>query len=222
MKDVGKPCKREAYARIDGGRLETGRDHGRRERSRRGNPRGERQDLLSSYATAPVVYPPQVGRHPQGVPEPGRVVPSPHAADSVEGMETVQGSPRQPGSARYQLVPGVGVGVQRQGLLAHRGLSSSYPVPAELVLGQTRPAATVSDLGTFQISLTNRRMRARMSGGVRGGSGDPTPLLDLPGRFCCPAVSRLAVSRLAVVVAGNSDARPGRGGSQGSDDHRQG
>ena len=25
MKDVGKPCKREAYARIDGGRLETER-----------------------------------------------------------------------------------------------------------------------------------------------------------------------------------------------------
>ena len=60
MKDVGKPCKREAYARIDGGRLETGRDHGRRERSRWGNPRGERQDLPSSYATAPVVYPPLV------------------------------------------------------------------------------------------------------------------------------------------------------------------
>ena len=61
MKDVGKPCKREAYARIDGGRLETGRDHGRCERSRRGNPRGERPDLPSRHATAPVVYPPVVG-----------------------------------------------------------------------------------------------------------------------------------------------------------------
>src|SRR5664279_5264670 len=120
----------------------------------------------------------QVGRHPQGVPEPGRVVPSPHAADPVEGMEAAQGSSRQPGSARYQLVPGVGVGDQRQGLLAHRWLSNPCPVPAELLLGPTRPAAAVSDLGTFQISLTNRRMRARMSGGVRGGSGDPTPLLD--------------------------------------------
>ncbi|MEV6319104.1 hypothetical protein, partial [Streptomyces sp. NPDC051776] len=37
---------------------------------------------------------------------------------------------------------------------------------------------------TVEISSVNRRMRARMSGGVRGGPGDPALLLDpvRPGR----------------------------------------
>ena len=51
MKDVGKPCKREAYARIDGGRLETER----RPRSPRWHrPAGNRGNTgLRTYRRSP-------------------------------------------------------------------------------------------------------------------------------------------------------------------------
>jgi len=67
---------------------------------------------------------------------------------------------------------------RQQGLLADRGLGRPPTGAAQLLLGRPRPADPQDDLATVEISSVNRRMRARMSGGVRGGSGNPALLLD--------------------------------------------
>ena len=60
MKDVGKPCEGEPHARIDGGRLETGRRPRSKRKLSRGNAGQGRRDLPSISATAPAAYPPPV------------------------------------------------------------------------------------------------------------------------------------------------------------------
>src|SRR6266513_1711095 len=61
-------------------------------------------------------------------------------------------------------------------MLASRGLQGPPGVPAQLLLEPPRPEDPEPDLAASQSDgLTNRRMRARMSGGVGGGGPTPPP-----------------------------------------------
>jgi RNA-directed DNA polymerase len=61
------------------------------------------------------------------------------------------------------------------------GFQGPPGIPARLLLGPPRPEDPEPDLAASQSDgLTNRRMRARMSGGVGGGRGDPAPY-PIPG-----------------------------------------
>src|SRR5438874_12645590 len=61
-------------------------------------------------------------------------------------------------------------------MLASRGLQGPPGVPAQLLLEPPRPENPEPDLAASQSDgLTNRRMRARMSGGVGGGGATPPP-----------------------------------------------
>jgi Group II intron, maturase-specific domain. len=62
-----------------------------------------------------------------------------------------------------------------QEILAGRRLPDPPGIPAQLLLEPPRPEDPEPDLAASQPNgLTNRRMRTRMSGGVRG-RGDPAP-----------------------------------------------
>src|SRR5215469_11233201 len=61
-------------------------------------------------------------------------------------------------------------------ILAGRGLTGPPDITAQLLLEPPRPEDTdTRRAGTRPDGLTNRRMRARMSGGVRGGGSTPPP-----------------------------------------------
>ena len=73
-----------------------------------------------------------------------------------------------------------GVGAQmgrcQQEILAGRRLPDPPGIPAQLLLEPPWPEDPQPDLAASQPSgLTNRRMRTRMSGGVRGGGATPPP-----------------------------------------------
>ena len=64
----------------------------------------------------------------------------------------------------------------QQGVLAGCGLPDPQRGPAQHLLGQPRPQGPEPDQAASQPDgLTNRRMRARMSGGVREGGATPAP-----------------------------------------------
>src|SRR5690349_10390038 len=64
----------------------------------------------------------------------------------------------------------------QQEILEGRRLPDPPGIPAQLILGPPRPEDPEPDLAAFQPNgLTNRRMRTRMSGGVRGGGATPPP-----------------------------------------------
>src|SRR6266851_8594915 len=68
------------------------------------------------------------------------------------------------------------MGRQQQGILAYRGLPGPRRGPAQHLLGTPRPENHDSNQAAFQSDgLTNRRMRARMSGGVGGDGATPSP-----------------------------------------------
>src|SRR5436305_11728447 len=68
------------------------------------------------------------------------------------------------------------MGGEQQGILAGCGLQGPSGVPAQLLLEPPRPDDPEPDLAASQSDgLTNRRMRARMSGGVGGGGATPPP-----------------------------------------------
>src|SRR5439155_5148836 len=75
------------------------------------------------------------------------------------------------------------MGGEQQGILAGCGLQGPSGVPAQLLLEPPRPDDPEPDLAASQSDgLTNRRMRARMSGGVGGGGATPPPTRSrLPG-----------------------------------------
>ena len=68
------------------------------------------------------------------------------------------------------------MGRRHQEILASRRLPDPPGIPAQLLLGPPRPENPEPDQAAFQPNgLTNRRMRTRMSGGVRGGRATPPP-----------------------------------------------
>src|SRR5262250_2790388 len=102
-----------------------------------------------------------------------------------------------------------------QEILEGRRLPDPPGIPAQHLLGPPRPEDPEPDLAASQPSgLTNRRMRTRMSGGVRGGGATPPPTRFLrtaqfgnATRCAAPSAvltwaSWLAQCRGAAVVAG--------------------
>ena len=72
------------------------------------------------------------------------------------------------------------MGRQQQGVLAGCGFQDPPGVPAQLLLDPPRPEDPQPGLAASQSDgLTNRRMRARMSGGVGGGGATPPPTRSL-------------------------------------------
>src|SRR5262245_35431840 len=70
---------------------------------------------------------------------------------------------------------------QQQGVLARFGVQGPSAVPPQLLLEPPRPEDIEPDLAASQSDgLTNRRMRARMSGGVGGGGATPPPTRSRP------------------------------------------
>jgi hypothetical protein len=82
----------------------------------------------------------------------------------------------QPADTRYLRKQRPQVGRQQQVVLAGCGIQGPPGVPAQLLLEPPRPEKPEPDLAASQSDgLTNRRMRARMSGGVGGGGATPPP-----------------------------------------------
>src|ERR1022692_3505253 len=68
------------------------------------------------------------------------------------------------------------MGRYQQGILAGCGLQGPPGIPAQHLLEPPRPADPHRDqAASHPDGLTNRRMRARMSGGVGGGGATPPP-----------------------------------------------
>ena len=68
------------------------------------------------------------------------------------------------------------MGRGQQEILAVCRLPDPPGIPAQLLLEPPWPEDSEPDLAASQPSgLTNRRMRTRMSGGVRGGGATPPP-----------------------------------------------
>src|SRR5262249_40895979 len=100
----------------------------------------------------------------------------PPAADPLETLEDRLRQAAQPADTRYSRAQRPEMGRQRQGILAHRWLRNPPSGPAQHLLGSPRPEDPQPDLAaSLPNGLTNRRMRARMSGGVRGGGETPPP-----------------------------------------------
>jgi hypothetical protein len=77
------------------------------------------------------------------------------------------------------------LGRRQQGILAGCGLPGPPSGPAQLLLEPPRPENPDRDQAASQSrGLTNRRMRARMSGGVGGDGATPSPPRSLifPGK----------------------------------------
>src|SRR6266702_4930851 len=90
------------------------------------------------------------------------------ASSAMEGVEAAAGAVPPPADAGHRPAEGVRVGQQQQGLLAHGRLASARPRPTQRVLGNPWPDGIQPSLASFADDLMNRRMRARMSGGVGG------------------------------------------------------
>src|SRR5262249_54665381 len=100
----------------------------------------------------------------------------PPAAGPLEGMEDHRCQAAQPANTRHLRKRGPQMGRRHQEILEGRRLPDPPGIPAQLLLAPPRP----EDLGTGPAAaqpngLTNRRMRTRMSGGVRGGGATPPP-----------------------------------------------
>src|SRR5262245_3377959 len=102
----------------------------------------------------------------------------PPAAGPLEGMEDHRCQAAQPANTRHLRKRGPQMGRRHQEILESRRLPDPPGVPAQLPLEPPRPDNPQPHLAASPPSgLTNRRMRTRMSGGVRGG-GATRPLLD--------------------------------------------
>jgi hypothetical protein len=100
----------------------------------------------------------------------------PPAADPLEALEDRRRQTAQPADTRYLRAQRPPLGRQRQGILADRRLRNPPRGFAQHLLGPSRPQDPQPNLATSPYNgLTNRRMRARMSGGVRGGGATPPP-----------------------------------------------
>src|SRR5438067_10389894 len=92
------------------------------------------------------------------------------------------------------------MGGEQQGILAGCGLQGPSGVPAQLLLEPPRPDDPEPELAASQSDgLTNRRMRARMSGGVGGGGATPPPTRS---------VIFLGKNSASIRRTGGSDANP--------------
>src|SRR5947209_1126578 len=104
------------------------------------------------------------------------MAPPPSAADPLEALEDRRRQAAQPADTRYLRAQRPTMGRQRQGILAGCRLPGPPPGSAQHLLGSPWPQDSEPDLAaSLSNGLTNRRMRARMSGGVRGGGATPPP-----------------------------------------------
>ena len=106
----------------------------------------------------------------------GRMAAPPPAAGSLEGMEDHRRQAAQPANTWHLRKRGPQMGRCQQEILAGCRLPDPPGIPAQLLLEPPRPEDPEPDLAASQPNgLTNRRMRTRMSGGVRGGGATPPP-----------------------------------------------
>src|SRR5712692_1487564 len=97
------------------------------------------------------------------------MVATPPSAGEMEGVEASQDATEELASARCYAAGSSRMGELLQRLLAYVRLAGSHSCPAQCPLAATRPARLQSRLeASLAVGLTNRRMRARMSGGVGG------------------------------------------------------
>src|SRR5258708_26200720 len=95
------------------------------------------------------------------------------------------------------------MGREQQGILAGCGLPDPRRFPAQLLLGPPWPEDPEPNQAASQPDgLTNRRMRARMSGGVGGGGATPSPTRFL--RTAQFGSAGLGTVRSAVVISARS------------------
>src|SRR5437773_6947934 len=100
----------------------------------------------------------------------------PPAAGPLEGMEDRRRQAAQPANTRHLRKRGPEMGRCQQEILASCRLPDPPGIPAQHLLGPPRPEDPEPDLAAARPNgLTNRRMRTRMSGGVRGGGATPPP-----------------------------------------------
>jgi len=106
----------------------------------------------------------------------GRMAAPPPAAGPLERMEDHRRQAAQPANTRHLRKRGPEMGRCQQEILAGCRLPDPPGIPAQLLLGPPWPEDPDPDLAASQPNgLTNRRMRTRMSGGVRGGGATPPP-----------------------------------------------
>jgi len=106
---------------------------------------------------------------------------TPPSASEVEGVEASEDATAELDCARRYAAERSPMGGLFQRLLAHGRLADTHSCSTQWPLAATRPARLQSQPASpLRNDLTNRRMRARMSGGV-GGAGKPGPLPD----FAC-------------------------------------
>ena len=163
---------RQARAQAEGSAAcPTTRDH----RRHRSIAMPVRIALLNQFLAAG--WPTSAGRHAVGVQRARRVAAASVAAGPLEGVEAVRRAAPQPACARHprRRPP---VGGSRKGYWRIAGSApptgAAQPYWDELGLTARRPACRLRN------HLTNRRMRARMSGGVRGAGADADPY-PIPG-----------------------------------------
>src|SRR5690242_17883931 len=88
----------------------------------------------------------------------------------------------------------------QQEILEGRRLPDPPGIPAQLLLGPPRPEDPEPDLAASQPNgLTNRRMRTRMSGGVRGGGATPPPTRFRAG-FTEPLIAFAVLRQVQVMT----------------------
>src|SRR5437588_9414263 len=104
------------------------------------------------------------------------MAPPPSAADPLEALENCRRQAAQLADTRYLRAQRPPMGRQWQGILAGRRLRNPPRGSTQHLLGSPWPQDSEPDLAaSLPNGLTNRRMRARMSGGVRGGGATPPP-----------------------------------------------
>src|SRR5713226_7243147 len=100
---------------------------------------------------------------------------TPPSAGEMEGVEASGDAAEELTCARRYAAGSSRMGGLFRRLLAYGRFADTRSSPAQRSLAATRPARVRSELAPSAPGLTNRRMRARMSGGVGGGPGNPTP-----------------------------------------------
>ena len=154
----------------------------------------------------------------------------PPAADPLEGMEDPRRQAAQPANTRHLRKRGPQMGRYQQEILEGRRLPDPPGIPARLLLAPPRPEDPQPDLAASQPNgLTNRRMRTRTSGGVRGGGATPPPtrFQERPDSATHRRCSGLGAASLAACWMTGGRASHGRQGLPAASrdpqhrDHRQ-
>ena len=97
------------------------------------------------------------------------------ATSAVETMETTQDALAKPGGVRRSTQHSPRSRWKRKRLLAISRFSTCATSPEQRLLAQSGLAEYLCTLSTPPFNLMNRRMRTRMSGGVRGRAGNRSP-----------------------------------------------